>query len=147
MKLEKMEYKQGSRNHNPKRVGRGFGSGIGKTCTRGTKGQNSRKSGGTRIGFEGGQNPLYRRIPKIGFNNENFANKYNVISLEKIVELNLKIVSTKVLLEKKLISDNKLPLKIIGNMDLKTPIQVEANKFSKGSIISLEKSKSKYKVL
>ncbi len=147
MKLEKMEYLEGSRNHKMKRVGRGFGSGMGKTCTRGTKGQNSRKSGGTRLGFEGGQTPLYRRIPKVGFNNENFANEYNVISLKQIVDLKLKDVSSKILIEKKIISNSKLPLKIIGNFEIKSPIKVEANKFSKGSIISLEKSKSTYKVI
>ena len=73
MKVEKMEYVEGSSNHKPKRVPRGIGSGMGKTSTRGTKGQKARKSGMVSIGFEGGQTPLYRRIPKVRFNNYDFA--------------------------------------------------------------------------
>lgn len=147
MKLEKMEYVEGSRNHKPKRVGRGIGSGMGKTSTRGTKGQKARKSGMVRIGFEGGQTPLYRRIPKVGFNNYDFANNYNVISLKQIIDLKMKIVSKEILVEKRIIPNNNLPLKIIGNTDLKDSIKIEANKFSKGAILSLEKSKSTFKVI
>lgn len=142
MKLENLKSNKGSR-HKAKRVGRGFGSGIGKTSTRGSKGQKSRKSGHTRPGFEGGQTTLYRRIPKIGFNNKNFANEYNVVTLSNIVKLDLANVDKKVLLEKKLISDNKLPIKIIGVAEIKKPISVSAHKFSKGSLQTLEKSKSK----
>lgn len=147
MKLNKLTYTEGSRNHKEKRVGRGFGSGIGKTSTRGSKGQHSRKSGGTRLGFEGGQTPLYRRIPKVGFNNKNFANVYNVVTLEMISSLDLTNVNSKILHEKKIISNDKLPLKIIGNTQLKKPINISANKFSKGALASLEKSKSKFTIL
>lgn len=142
MKMENLEYNKGSRNHREKRVGRGFSSGIGKTCTRGSKGQNSRKSGGTRLGFEGGQTPLYRRIPKIGFNNYNFANNYNLISLEQIKQLKLKEINSKILMDKGIISKNKLPLKVIGNSILDKPIKISANKFSKGALQALENSKS-----
>jgi large subunit ribosomal protein L15 len=72
MELNNLKYTKGSRGHKVKR-GRGFGCGFGKTNGRGTKGQNSRKSGGVRLGFEGGQTPLYRRLPKFGFNNYNFT--------------------------------------------------------------------------
>lgn len=130
MKLNKLTYTEGSRNHKEKRVGRGFGSGIGKTSTRGSKGQHARKSGGTRLGFEGGQTPLYRRIPKVGFNNKNFANKYNVITLQVISNLDLINIDTKTLFEKKIITNSKLPLKVIGNFELKKPINISANKFS-----------------
>lgn len=147
MKLNKLTYTEGSRNHKEKRVGRGFGSGIGKTSTRGSKGQHARKSGGTRLGFEGGQTPLYRRIPKVGFNNKNFANKYNVITLQVISNLDLINIDTKTLFEKKIITNSKLPLKVIGNFELKKPINISANKFSKGAIASLEKSKSKFTIL
>lgn len=147
MKLENLTYIEGSRNHREKRVGRGFGSGIGKTSTRGSKGQHARKSGGTRPGFEGGQNPLYRRIPKIGFNNDNFKKDYNVISLKQIIDLNLTKVNSKILFEKRIISNEKLPLKIIGNTPLTKPIDVKASKFSKGAILSLEKSKSNFSVI
>ncbi|BAC44785.1 50S ribosomal protein L15 [Malacoplasma penetrans] len=146
MKLENLKSKEGSR-HKTKRVGRGFGSGIGKTSTRGSKGQKSRKSGHTRPGFEGGQTTLYRRIPKIGFNNKNFANNYNVVTLNNIVKLNLANVDKKVLVEKGLIEDNKLPIKVIGTATISKPISVSAHKFSKGSVATLEKSKSKFVVI
>ncbi len=146
MKLENLSYNEGSRNHREKRVGRGIGSGIGKTSTRGTKGQWARKSGGTRLGFEGGQTPLYRRIPKVGFNNYNFANNYNVITLKQIIDLELKEVSPEILINKK-IFNNKLPLKIIGNIELKSPIKVTAHKISKGAKESLDKSKSSITIL
>ena len=147
MKLENLTYLDGSRNHKTKRVGRGFGSGMGKTCTRGSKGQKARKSGGTRLGFEGGQTPLYRRIPKIGFNNYDFENKYNVLSIQEIINMKLKIVNFESLKKKRVFTNEKLPLKIIGSTDLKFPIVVEANKFSKGAIAVLNKSKSSYKVI
>lgn len=146
MKLENMSYVEGSRNHREKRVGRGIGSGIGKTSTRGSKGQWARKSGGTRLGFEGGQTPLYRRIPKVGFNNENFANEYNVITLKDLAKLNLKEVNLEILLEKKIFS-KRLPLKIIGKAELKSPMNITASKISKGAMESLEKNKSSIKIL
>ncbi len=146
MKLESLKYAAGSRKK-AKRVGRGFGSGIGKTSTRGSKGQNSRKSGPVRLGFEGGQTTLYRRIPKVGFNNINFANLYNVVSLEKIVSLNMDNVDHETMLAKGLIEKNKLPIKIIGKVELKNSITISAHKFSKGALESLEKSKSKVTIL
>lgn len=147
MKLNKLSYNEGARNHKEKRVGRGFGSGIGKTSTRGSKGQNSRKSGGTRLGFEGGQTPLYRRIPKVGFNNKNFENAYNVITLDMISKWNITDVNYKSLVEKKLIQDNNLPIKIIGSTEIKKPLNVSVHKISKGAIQSLEKSKSKFSII
>lgn len=89
MELHTLEYVHGSRGQKAKRVGRGHGSGMGKTSTRGSNGQKSRKSGHTRLGFEGGQTPLYRRVPKVGFNNVNFANHYNVVSLSTLDNLKL----------------------------------------------------------
>lgn len=146
MKLENLKYVAGSRKK-AKRVGRGFGSGIGKTSTRGSKGQNSRKSGPVRLGFEGGQTTLYRRIPKVGFNNKNFANEYNVVSLEKIVSLKLTNLDKKSMIEHRLIEDNNLPIKVIGNTELKSAISISAHKFTKGAMLSLEKSKSKVTIL
>ncbi|EGZ31609.1 50S ribosomal protein L15 [Malacoplasma iowae] len=147
MKLNKLSYNEGARNHKEKRVGRGFGSGIGKTSTRGSKGQNSRKSGGTRLGFEGGQTPLYRRIPKVGFNNKNFENAYNVITLDMISKWNVTEINYKSLVEKKLIQDNNLPIKIIGSTEIKKPLNVSVHKISKGAIAALEKSKSKFSIV
>lgn len=147
MKLEKLSYTKGSRNHKEKRVGRGFGSGIGKTSTRGTKGQKARKSGESRLGFEGGQTPLYRRIPKVGFNNVNFANEYNVVTLNQIKNFDFTNITPKTLVEHKIIPENKLPLKIIGKADLNKSISISAHKFSKGAQVILEKSNSKITIL
>lgn len=146
MKLDNLKYTAGSR-HKAKRVGRGFGSGIGKTSTRGSKGQNSRKSGPVRLGFEGGQTTLYRRIPKVGFNNKNFANEYNVVSLQSLINLNTANIDRKTMVEKGLIDDNNLPIKVIGKADLKSSLNVSAHKFTKGAMASLEKSKSKITIL
>lgn len=146
MNLHNLKYNPGSKKK-PKRVGRGFGSGIGKTSTRGSKGQKARKSGPVRLGFEGGQSTLYRRIPKVGFNNKNFANNYNVISLNQLVSLKTKDLSFEILLKNNLIKDKNLPIKIIGNLEIKNPINISAHKFTKGAISSLEKSKSKFTIL
>lgn len=75
---------KGARGHRKKRVGRGFSSGIGKTCTRGTKGQNARKSGCVRLGFEGGQLPLYRKVGKYGFNNYEFRRRIKAINIKDL---------------------------------------------------------------
>lgn len=146
MKLENLKYNAGSRKK-AKRVGRGFGSGIGKTSTRGSKGQNSRKSGPVRLGFEGGQTTLYRRLPKVGFNNKNFANEYNVVTLNQLVNLKITTIDKKHLVEKGLIDDNNLPIKIIGKADLKSALTISAHKISKGAMFCLEKSKSKITIL
>lgn len=142
MKLNELTFAAKSR-HKVKRVGRGFSSGRGKTATRGTKGQNARKSGLTRLGFEGGQTTLYRRIPKVGFNNKNFAKNYNVITLKKLVALNLKNIDLKVLKQKKLLKNTTWAIKIVGNMLLTKPLVVSAHKFSKGSLMAINKAKGK----
>lgn len=146
MKLENLKYNAGSRKK-AKRVGRGFGSGIGKTSTRGSKGQNSRKSGPVRLGFEGGQTTLYRRLPKVGFNNKNFANNYNVVTLNQLMNVKESNIDKKVLIEKGLIEDNNLPIKIIGKAELKGSFSISAHKISKGAMFCLEKNKCKITIL
>lgn len=143
MELNNLKYTKGSRDHKEKVVGRGYGSGMGKRSTRGQKGQNARKSGNVRQGFEGGQTPLYRRIPKIGFNNENFANKYEVITTDQLSRLNVSKIDREVLVKNQLISKNsKLPIKIIASKNkLASAINVEADKFSKGALEMIEKAK------
>lgn len=90
----------GSRNHKVKRVGRGFSSGIGKTCTRGTKGQKARKSGNVRLGFEGGQMPLYRKVGKYGFNNFEFKTPIKAINIKTLESLkDIKEINRDVLLK------------------------------------------------
>lgn len=150
MELHNLEYTCGARGQKAKIVGRGHGSGMGKTSTRGSNGQKSRKSGHTRLGFEGGQTPLYRRVPKIGFNNVNFANEYEVVSLETI---NQKKLSGQINLEqlKKvglISSKKKVKVKIIGNSNLKTKgLKIFAHKFTNGSIKAIQASGCEYEII
>ncbi len=133
MELHNLKYTKGSRDHKVKTLGRGYGSGMGKRSTRGQKGQHARKSGNVRQGFEGGQTPLYRKIPKIGFNNYDFANRPIVLTTDQIAKL--KTVDRKSLVAAKLISKNsKQPIKIIaGKKALKSAIEVTANAVTKGA--------------
>ena len=111
---------------NKKRIGRGPGSGMGKTSTKGHKGQNARKGGGVRIGFEGGQTPLYRRIPKKGFKNAMFKKEYAEINLD--------------ILEK--LADNTI-LTFDKYIELTKKLEVHANKFSESSKNKIEKAGGK----
>ncbi len=148
MELHNLKYTKGSRNHKSKIVGRGHGSGIGKTSGRGQDGQKARKSGHTRLAFEGGQTPLYRRLPKVGFNNAEFANNYNVINLKNIEKLSDKVIDVKLLAEKGFFSKkNDLPLKVIGNAKIKSGITIKAHKFSEGAKKAIEAAGSKAEVI
>ena len=119
MELNNLSYTKGSRDQKRRTYGRGFSSGLGKTSGRGQKGQHSRKSGNVRIGFEGGQTPIYRKIPKVGFNKYNFCKEFYVVSLDQVMRLKLKDVNRKTLLEKGVIGKEKLPIKLIGPRDYK----------------------------
>lgn len=147
MELNNLEYTKGSRNHKIKRVGRGNGSGMGKTCTRGQDGQKSRKSGGTRLGFEGGQTPLYRRIPKIGFNNDNFANKYNTITIDQLNKISEENITPELLIEKRMVKSKKLPIKIIGSGKLERSVTIKAHKFTKGALESIKNANAKFEII
>lgn len=149
MELHNLEYTQGARGQKVKRVGRGHGSGMGKTSTRGSNGQKSRKSGNVRLGFEGGQTPLYRRVPKVGFNNVNFANEYQVVSLEMINTKKLDgIIDFAILKDAGLVSSNKkMNIKIIGNSSIKKGITIKAHKFTAGAIKAIESSGSKIEII
>lgn len=139
--LNKLKYTKGSRDHRVKRVGRGFGSGIGGRSTRGTKGQNARKSGGVRLGFEGGQMPLYRKVGKYGFNNYNFEKKIKAINLNKLdLHKDVKEFTLDVLVALRLAKKNDKFIKFIGNIsDLKNAT-IHAHAFSKGAREILEKN-------
>ena len=116
---------------NRKRVGRGPGSGSGKTAGKGHKGQNARSGGGVRPGFEGGQLPLYRRLSKRGFNNYNFQTVYatvNVSDLERFDEGT--VVDTALLKNVGLINKELDGVKVLGNGELTKKLNVKANKFS-----------------
>ena len=130
---------------NRKRVGRGMGSGTGKTAGRGHKGQKSRTGGGVRPGFEGGQMPLYRRLPKRGFNPISRTN-IAIMNLEKIQSfINEKTINPsdtinmELLKKLKLINKNSQKLKILGTGEIKDKVNIEADLASKSAIEKLEK--------
>lgn len=128
-----------------KRVGRGMGSGMGKTSTRGHKGQRSRSGSRMIRGFEGGQMPLHRRMPKRGFTNI-FRKEYNIVSLEKLAGLGQTTINPDVL-HKAGIIKTKLPVKILGDGELKGAITVQAHKFSKAAQEKITKAGGKVEVL
>lgn len=130
MKLHELTYTEGARKSS-KRLGRGISSGHGKTSGKGHKGQNARSRGGTRLGFEGGQMPLYRRIPKRGFNNVNRV-EYAVVNVS---DLNVfedgTVVTPALLIDKGLVKKELDGVKILGNGELSKKLTVKAHKFSK----------------
>jgi len=116
----------------PKRKGRGHGSGNGKTAGRGHKGQNARSGGGVRPGFEGGQMPLYRRIPKRGFNNKVFAKKYAEINVSDLEQFdNGTVVTAELLKDKGIIKKVYDGLAVLGNGELTKKLTVKAARFTK----------------
>lgn len=132
-----------------RRLGRGIGSGIGKTSGKGHKGQNARSGGGVRQGFEGGQMPLIRRLPKRGFNNKRFAKEYTVINVSELNVLEDKtVVTAELLIEKNIISSvAPYGLKVLGNGNLNKALTVEASKFSETAIQKITKVGGKAEVL
>ena len=151
MKLNELSDLAGARK-NRKRVGRGIGSGTGKTSGRGVKGQKSR-SGVAIKGFEGGQMPLHRRLPKRGFNNL-FSKKYNVFNLDRIQYFidkgridEKKIINIDALLEAKLIKSERDGLKILARGKLTSKVELEVSGASETSVKLVEKAGGKVTVL
>lgn len=131
-----------------KRVGRGVGSGLGKTSGRGQKGQNSRSGGGVRIGFEGGQSPLFRRLPKRGFSNAPFKTTYAVINLSDLDKFeNGTTVTPELLKEMGLIKQSLDGIKVLGNGTLTKKLNVKAHKFSNVAKEQIEKLGGKAEVI
>ena len=130
---------------NKKRVGRGMGSGMGKTSTRGHKGQRSRSGSRMMRGFEGGQMPLHRRLPKRGFTNI-FRQEYSIVNLEKLAALGEATINPDVLRKAGVIS-TKRPVKILGDGDLTSALTVYAHKFSKSAQEKITKAGGKFEVL
>ena len=129
MKLHELKPAEGSR-HTKKRIGRGTGSGNGKTAGKGHKGQNARSGGGVRLGFEGGQTPLYRRLPKRGFTNIN-RKEYAIVNLDKLNTFEEGTTVTPALLvECGLVKNEKSGIKILGNGVIEKKLTVSAHKFS-----------------
>ena len=131
-----------------KRLGRGIGSGLGKTSGKGHKGQWARSGGGVRVGFEGGQMPLARRLPKTGFDNA-WKKVYSVINLDKLeVFEDGAVVTAELLLEKGILSKvEPYGLKVLGNGELTKKVTVKAAKFSKSAVEKIEKIGGKVEVL
>lgn len=127
-------------NTTEKRLGRGIGSGLGKTSGKGHKGQWARSGGGVRPGFEGGQTPLYRRIPKRGFNNKNHAITYNVINLDVLNNFeDGATVSPEILFEAGLLTDKHNGLvKVLASGQLSKKLTVKAHKFSQSASSAIE---------
>ena len=132
MNLNELKYTEGSRS-SKKRICRGLGSGLGKNGGSGNKGQKSRSGGGVRPGFEGGQNPIYRRLPKRGFNNFNKV-EYDVVNVRDLNKFeNETVVTPTLLVEKGLIPSSYNNVKILGDGELNVKLTVKANKFSKSA--------------
>jgi large subunit ribosomal protein L15 len=130
---------------NRKRVGRGMGSGMGKTSTRGHKGQGSRSGSRLMRGFEGGQMPLHRRLPKRGFTNI-FRVEYRVVNLDRIAALGEKNITPEILVKNGLAGKNDL-IKVLGDGELKSAISVQAHKFSKSAQEKIAKAGGKAELI
>lgn len=146
MKLHELRPAEGSRKA-PKRVGRGTGSGLGRNAGKGEKGQNARSGGGVRPGFEGGQMPLYRRLPKRGFTNI-FAKRFEAINVDRLnIFENGTVVTPELLVEKGVIGKIYDGVKILGNGDLEKNLTVKATKFSKSAAEKIEAAGGKVEVI
>lgn len=137
MKLHELKPAEGSRKDR-KRLGRGIGSGQGKTAGRGTKGQNSRSGGGVRLGFEGGQTPLFRRLPKRGFTN--FTRKeYAIVNLDALNRFEEGTeVTPELLIESGVVSNEKAGIKILAKGNVEKKLTVKAHKFSSAAKEAIE---------
>ena len=146
MKLHELKPAEGSAKA-AWRKGRGAGSGNGKTAGKGHKGQNARSGGGVRPGFEGGQLPLYRKLPKRGFNNYRFAKVYAIVN---VAALNIfedgAVVDAAALLEKKIIRKELDGLKVLGNGELTKKLTVKASVFSASAKEKIEAAGGKIEV-
>jgi large subunit ribosomal protein L15 len=129
-----------------KRVGRGMGSGMGKTATRGNKGQRSRSGSRMMRGFEGGQMPLHRRLPKRGFTNI-FRQEYAVVNLDKLAGLGESTITPEVLAKAGVIKRAEQLVKILGDGELSSALTVQAHKFSKSAQEKIKKAGGKVEVL
>lgn len=146
MNLGSLTYVKGSRKKR-KRVGRGQGSGHGGTACRGHKGQRSRSGSKIKIGFEGGQTPLQRRLPKRGFTNI-FKKSYQIVNLSKLEKLKgEKVITPELLYERRLISKKSVPVKILGNGEITWATEISAHAFSKSAIEKIQSAKGRVTIL
>lgn len=146
MKLHEMQYTEGARQERY-RKGRGHGSGNGKTAGKGHKGQNARSGGGVRLGFEGGQTPLARRLPKRGFTNFN-RKVYAIVNVESLNKFEAGTeVTPELLIESGLVRKELDGIKILGQGELEKKLTVKANKFSKSAVTVIEQAGGKVEVI
>ena len=147
MKLHSMYPAEGS-TKNRKRIGRGTSSGTGKTAGKGHKGQNARSGGGVRPGFEGGQLPLFRRLPKRGFSNAKFKTEYAVINLSDLNRFeNDTVITPELLKEMGLVKNQIDGIKVLGNGTLEKKLTIKAHKFSSVAKEQIEKLGGKAEVI
>ena len=132
-----------------KRVGRGPGSGMGKTSTRGENGQKSRSGASIKPWFQGGQSPLYRRIPKRGFNNARFTTRYAIINLSDLNKFfkDGDVVSEEVLKERSIIKKRLSGIKVLGNGNLEKKLTIKANRFTTTAVSKIEEAGGKAEVI
>ncbi len=146
MKLESLQPNDAKKNR--KRVGRGPGSGMGKTSTRGEKGQKSRAGSTMNAWFQGGQSPLYRRLPKRGFNNARFAVRFAIINLSDLNCFNDgDVINLALLKEKRIVKKELNGLKVLGNGVLEKKVTIQANRFSSTAVTKIETSGGKAEVI
>ena len=147
MKLQTMKPNEGA-TKTRKRVGRGTGSGLGKTSDKGHKGQNARSGGGVRPGFEGGQLPLFRRLPKRGFSNARFKTKYATINLSDLNRFeDGAVITPELLKEMGLIKNGLDGIKVLGKGKLEKKLTVRAHKFSSTAQNAIESLGGKIEVM
>ena len=140
MRLHSLQPRPGAR-HRVKRLGCGESSGHGKTSGKGHKGPKARSGGSIRLGFEGGQMPLIRRLPKRGFNNAAFHNHYAIVNLSDLNEFKAgTVVDEKLLRESKLVRGDFVGIKILGDGELKHALKIEADKVSESAKAKIEKA-------
>lgn len=145
MNIQSLKPAENSR-FSKKRLGRGIGSGIGKTSGKGHKGQNARSGGGVRVGFEGGQMPLIRKLPRRGFTNADFKKVYTVVNVSDLNRFDENsVVDAKALVEKGLVSKvEKYGVKVLGNGKLEKALTVRASKFSETAKKKIQDAQGKF---
>jgi len=128
---------------NRKRIGRGQGSGTGRTAGKGNKGYGSRSGSKAKIHYEGGQTPLMRRLPKRGFSNYPFKQEVQIVNVSRIDSLDLEKIDVNILIEKGIIKKAHMPVKILGSGDIKKAVEVSADMFSATAVKKIEKAGGK----
>ena len=139
MRLHTLKTTKGA-TQSKKRPGRGNGSGLGRTAGRGEKGYHARSGSKNRSWFEGGQMPIHRRLPKRGFSNSIFRKTYQVVNLQAINNLGLETVDAQILQEKGLVRSALQPIKILGDGNIETSVNITASCFSKSAVKKIEQA-------